>query len=196
MDIRPPKPPEESFTIAKAKWIQKFSKIVGAISGAVVLLDQAGATALLPSKIQKYVTPGVLGIGLIALYTGNEKQASALIADRSSKPDIFTKGGTPGRNQEDALFQVFMNAAQLELAKKATNGELVPASTVQKQAQFEEKILGKLDEFKPVTFPADPAPIPTALPIVPEGTIIPTPTPTPKPELAGVVQEQVAEYLI
>jgi hypothetical protein len=183
MDIRPPKPPEESFTITKAKWIEQFSKIVGAISGAVVLLDQAGATALLPAKIQKYVTPGVLGIGLIALCTGNVKQASALIADRSGKPDIFTQTGKPGRNKQDALMQVFMSVAELELARKANSGELVPANTAQKQAQFEEKILGRLEEFKPVTFPAD---VPAALPVVPAGVIIPT----PKPGLAGVGQER------
>jgi hypothetical protein len=131
----------------------------------------------------------VLAIGLVALYTGNEKQASALIADRSSKPDIFTKDGKPGRNKQEALMQVFMTAAELELAKRATSGDLVPANASQKQERFEERILGKLDQFKPVTFPADS--IPTALPVISEGTVIPT----PKPGLAGTTQKQAERFL-
>jgi hypothetical protein len=198
MDIRPPKPPEESFTIAKARWLQKFSQLVGGISGLVVLLDQAGASALLPAKIQKYVTPGVLVVGLAALYTGNQKQASALIADRSSKPDIFTADGTPGRNKADAMFQVFMTAAQLELANKATAGELVPANTAQKQEKFEEKILGKLDQFKPTVFPADPEPEGVALPPVEMVEhYAPQPlSPSPKPGLDGFVRSLVPDEVI
>jgi hypothetical protein len=190
MDIRPPKPPEESFTIAKARWLQKFSQLVGGISGLVVLLDQAGAGALLPSKFQKYVTPGVLTVGLLALYTGNQKQASALIADRASKPDIFSPTGTPGRNEKDALFQVFMTAAQLKLAEKATAGELVPANTAQKQVLFEEKILGKLDQFKPVIFPSDNGDGGAALPPVDTiGHYPPNPpSPSPTPGLGGFVR--------
>ncbi len=50
---------------------------------------------------------------------------------------------------------------------------------IQKQVEaktqtFEDAIASKLDQFKPVTFPAD---VPTALPVVPAGVIIPTPTP-------------------
>jgi len=215
MDIRPPKPPEESFTITKAKWIQKFSNIVGAISGAVVLLDQAGASALLPAKLQKYVTPGTLIVALAALYTGNSKQASALIVDRSNKPDIFTKKGTPGRNKEEALMQVFMTVAELELAKRAVSGELVPANITQKQEQFEQKILGKLDQFNPVSFPADPQypPSPRAvregqpmglvameteteslslIPVYIEGQKVPTPT----PGFSGLVRSLIPDEVI
>jgi hypothetical protein len=123
--------------------------------GAITLLDQAGAGALLPAKIQKYVTPGVLTIGLVALYTGHKKQGAALIANHSSRPYVYTPDGKPGRNKKDALFQVFMTATEVALAQKATSGELVPPNTAQKQEKFEEKILSKLDQFKPQVFPAD-----------------------------------------
>jgi hypothetical protein len=155
MDVRPPQSVDESFTIAQAKWLNKFSNLVGTVVGAIALLDQSGAFALLPAKLQRYVTPVALTTGVVALLAGQKKQGAALIANHSGRPYVYTPEGVPGRNKTNALYQVFMTGPEVLLAQKATTGELVAPSTVQKQEKFEEKILSKLDQFKPQVLPAD-----------------------------------------
>lgn len=152
MDIRPPKAASESFTIVRAQGLMMFSRIVG----TVALCSQLGIFSLVPEKYQKPVSTAVLLIGLGAVAAGNEKQGTAIIQDRMSKKDIFTDNGKPGTNKENALHQVFMNSAEIELADKALRGDLVPPSQAQKQADFEDKLFSKIDQFKPVVFPANP----------------------------------------
>jgi hypothetical protein len=181
MDYKPPKPIDESFTIAQVKRLKNFSNLVAGIAGGIAFLDQIGVGALLPARIQKYVTPGVAVIALTAFYTGNKKVGAALYADHANRPYNYTPDGAPGRNKKDALYQVFMTGAEVLLAEKATTGQLVPLNTAQKQEQFEEKILGKLDQFKPQTFSADNEPKGVALAPVEMGTVshfAPNPIPT------------------
>lgn len=135
MDYRPPKPIDESFTITQVKWLKKFSNLVAVLAGGVAFLDQIGAGALLPAKIQKYITPGVAIIAVTAFYTGNKKVGAALYADHANRSYNYTPDGTPGRSKQNALYQVFMTGAELVLAQKATTGELVPASAAQCQQQ-------------------------------------------------------------
>ena len=49
-----------------------------------------------------------------------------------------------------------MSGAELALAQKAVSGELVSPTQAQQQAAFEEKLISKIDQFKPVVFPANP----------------------------------------
>jgi hypothetical protein len=133
MDYRPPKPIDESFTITQVKWLKKFSNLVAVLAGGVAFLDQIGAGALLPAKIQKYITPGVAIIAVTAFYTGNKKVGAALYADHANRSYNYTPDGTPGRSKQNALYQVFMTGAELVLAQKATSGQLVPASAAQQQ---------------------------------------------------------------
>jgi hypothetical protein len=152
MDIRPPKAASESFTIIRAQGLMMFSRIVG----TVALCSQLGIFTLVPEKYQKPVSTAVLLIGVGAVAAGNEKQGSAIIQDRMAKRDVYTESGKPGADKENALHQVFMNPAELALAQKAVAGQLVAPDTKQVQAAFEEKILSKIDQFKPVVFPANP----------------------------------------
>lgn len=155
MDVRPPKAASESFTIVRARGLMVFSRIVG----TVALCSQLGIFSLVPEKYEKPVSTAVLLIGVGAVAAGNEKQGSAIIQDRMSKRDVFTDNGKPGTNKEDALYQVFMNQAEIEIANKALAGKLVPPTQAQKQAEFEDKLLSKIDQFKPVLFPANPPPL-------------------------------------
>jgi hypothetical protein len=126
MDVKPPQSTNASFTIAQAKWLNNFSNLVGSVVGAIALLDQSGAFFLLPAKLQKYVTPVALTTGVVALLAGQNKQGAALIANHSGRPYVYTPEGTPGRDQKDALNQVFMSDAEVAIARKAVAGELVP----------------------------------------------------------------------
>jgi hypothetical protein len=185
MDVVPPQSIEQSFTISQAKWLNKISNLVGAVVGAVALLDQSGAFALLPARLQRYVTPLALTTGVIALFVGQKKQGAALIANHSGRSYVYTPDGKPGRDKKDALHQVFMTAAEVAIAQKATSGELVP---VQTQQQFEERILGRLNEFKPMSFLADSG---VALPPVEMGVTAhfsPNPVPTQTPGLAELTR--------
>ena len=152
MDVRPPKAASESFTIVRARGMMMFSRIVG----TVALCSQLGIFSLVPEKYQKPVSTAVLLIGVAAVAAGNEKQGSAIIQDRMAKRDIYTDKGKPGTDKENALHQVFMNQSEIEVAQKALSGELVPPTQAQKQAEFEDKLLSKIDQFKPVVFPANP----------------------------------------
>jgi hypothetical protein len=191
MDVKPPQSINESFTITQAKWLNNFSNLVGSVVGAIALLDQSGAFFLLPAKLQKYVTPVALTTGVVALLAGQNKQGAALIANHSGRPYVYTPDGTPGRDENDALNQVFMSDAEVAIARRAVAGELVPPNIAQKQEKFEERILGKLNEFKPRTFPADNGPEGVALAPIDIGTVshyAPNDSPPPKPGLDGLAK--------
>jgi hypothetical protein len=183
MDVRPPQSVDESFTIAQAKWLNKFSNLVGTVVGAIALLDQSGAFALLPAKLQRYVTPVALTTGVVALLAGQKKQGAALIANHSGRPYVYTPEGVPGRDQKDALNQVFMPAAEVAIARKAVAGELIPVNVAQKREQLEEKIFEKLDQLIPLTSNLAEG---VARPPVDMGVtshFAPNPLPTPSPGL-------------
>jgi hypothetical protein len=122
MDIRPPKRPTESFTIVRAKALIVFSRIVA----GTALASQLGIFSFVPEKYQKPVSAGVMGIGILAILAGNEKQGSAIVQARLSKRDIFTEPNKPGASKENALFQVFLTAGELALAQTAVTRQNQP----------------------------------------------------------------------
>jgi hypothetical protein len=122
MDIRPPKRPTESFTIVRAKALIVFSRIVG----VTAIASQLGILSFVPEKYQKPVSAGALLIGIVAIWTGNEKQGSAIVQARLSKRDIFTEPNKPGASKENALYQVFLTAGELALANAAVTRQNQP----------------------------------------------------------------------
>jgi hypothetical protein len=172
MDIRPPKKPTESFTIVRAKALIVFSRIVG----VTAIASQLGVFTLVPEKYQKPVSVGALLIGLVAIWTGNEKQGSVIVQDRLSKRDIFTEPGKPGANKENALYQVFLTAGELTLANAAVTQGLPlrkdstsPATINVPRVNMHEQVARLASQQAQRVDPAED-------PVIP----------TPKPSLTGV----------
>jgi hypothetical protein len=122
LDIRPPKPAEESFTYVKTKAMLIFTRIVA----TAAIGSQLGVYAILPENMQKPVSTGLLAVGLLAVAAGNEKQGSAIIQDRLGKRDVWTKDGKPGANQDEALYQAFLTKDQKQLVETAVSKHLEP----------------------------------------------------------------------
>jgi hypothetical protein len=121
-----PKLASESFTIVTAQTMRLFSRVVGGAVTLVAAASQFGLFSFVPKEYEKQVSMGVVAVGLIAIMAGNEKQGSAIIQDRMSKPDIFTERGKPGRNQEDAKSVAYLSPVESQLLEKAKTGQLIP----------------------------------------------------------------------
>jgi hypothetical protein len=128
-----------------------FSRVVA----STAIASQLGIFSFVPNQYQKPVSAGVLGIGILAILAGNEKQGSAIVQARLAKRDIFTEPGKPGASKENALYQVFLTAGELALAKAAVIQQSQPAL----DRPMHEKMLNlAMQQWKPkIVEPVDPA---------------------------------------
>ena len=120
IDIYPPRPLCGSKTFSLAKGMIAFSRIVA----TAAFFSEAGILVLLPKEHQAIANTILLVVGVLAMLLGIEDKGKKIVLERLSKPDVFTPLGKPGNNADTAKTAVYLDRAQLQIAKEALNDDI------------------------------------------------------------------------